>query len=145
MANTRDELLQALEAETRASTADGVVFLQAVAESSGLNLTDLQSIKILTPTRPIHPGQLGEERQLPPGAITGLVNRLERAGYVRRAKDPADGRRVVLELDAEALERAGAGIFGSQGKELLDTLIAGYDDRDLAVILDFMRKSNTLT
>ena len=145
MANTRDELLRALEAEMRGSTADGVFFLQAVAERSGLNLSDLQCINILTITGPITAGQLAEEMRLSTGAITGLVNRLERAGYVRRAKDPADGRRVVVELDAEALERAGAGIFGSQGKEIMDALIAGYDDRELAVILDFTRKSNALT
>src|SRR5262245_33841368 len=145
MANTRDEMLQAIETEMRGSTADGVIFLQAVAERSGLNLTDLQCINILTISGPMTAGQLAEEMRLTTGAITGLVNRLERAGYVRRAKDPGDGRRVVVELDAEALERAGAGIFGAQGKEILDAMIAGYDDRDLAVILDFMRKSNALT
>ena len=69
---------------------------------------------------------------------------MEKAGYVRREKDPNDGRRVVIQPILEELERVGAGFFGSQGKELED-LISDYDDRDLAVILDLMRKSNAVT
>lgn len=145
MVNRREELLQAFETEMHVSTADGVQFIQAVAERSGMNLTDLQCINILSTTGPITAGQLAEEMRLTTGAITGVVNRLERAGYVRRAKDPADGRRVVVEPIPEGLERAGAAFFGPRAKEALDALIAGYDDRELAIVLDFLQKSNALT
>ena len=123
---------------------DGVLLLQAVAQRSGMNLTDLQCINILSSTGPIPAGLLAEMMGLTTGAITGVINRLEKSGYVRREKDPADGRRVVIQPVPEELERVGAGFFGSQGKEL-DDLVADYDDRDLAVILDLMRKSNVVT
>jgi len=144
MSRKREELLRELEEENRRSTMDGVFLLQAVAQRSGMNLTDLQCINILTSTGPITAGRLAEMMGLTTGAITGVINRMEKAGYVRRERDPNDGRRVVIQPMLEELERVGAGFFGSQGRELED-LISDYDDRDLAVILDLMRKSNAVT
>lgn len=145
MSKEREELLRELEEESRQSTMDGVYFFQAVAERSGMNLTDLQCLAILTSTGPVTAGQLAETMGLTTGAVTGLVNRIERAGYVRREKDPVDGRRVVIQPVPEELERVGAGFFGSQEGALVDKLLSGYDDRDLAVLLDFMRKANAAT
>lgn len=144
MTNERERLLRDLGEELRRSATGGVFLLQAVAERSGMNLTDLQCINILTSTGPITAGRVAELMGLTTGAITGVINRLERAGYVRREKDPGDGRRVVIQPVLEELERAGAGFFGSQG-QALDALIAGYDDRDLAVVLDFTRRTNVMT
>src|SRR5215210_712871 len=140
MANTREELLQALREEWRRSSAEGIFYVQAIAERSGMNLTDLQCINVLTLTGPITAGQLAEEMRLTTGAITGLGTRLEQKGYVRRTKDPRDARRVVIEPDSEALERAGVGIFAPESEAAWDHLINSYDDQALAIILDFARK-----
>lgn len=145
MFRSREELLREFEEESRKSTLDGVYFFQALAERSGMNLTDLQCLAILTSTGPVPAGRLAETMGLTTGAVTGLVNRMERAGYVRREKDPADGRRVVIQPVPEELERVGAGFFGSQEGALVNELLSGYDDRDLAVLLDFMRKANAAT
>ncbi|MDP4510717.1 MarR family winged helix-turn-helix transcriptional regulator [Nonomuraea turcica] len=139
----RDDLLRALEAEGRRSTTDGVHFMQAIAERSGMSLTDLQCLNILAGTGPITAGQLAQEMRLTTGAITGLVNRLERAGYVRRDKDPADGRRAVISLVTEAMERDGANLLGPRD-QIMETLFDGYDERELAVILDFLRRTNAM-
>jgi DNA-binding MarR family transcriptional regulator len=144
MSKKREELLRELEEESRKGTLDGVYFFQAVAERSGMNLTDLQCIAILTSTGPITAGQLAETMRLTTGAVTGVINRMERAGYVRREKDPDDGRRVVIQPVPEELGRAGAGLFVSQGEEL-EGLMSEYDDRDLALLLDFIRKANAAT
>lgn len=144
MSKHREELVRELEAESRKSTLDGVYFFQAVAQRSGMSLTDLQCIAILTSTGPLPAGQLAEKMDLTTGAVTGVINRMERVGYVRRGKDSSDGRRVVVQPVLEELERAGAGFFGSQ-EGALDALVLEYDDRDLAVFLDLMRKSNAVT
>src|SRR4051794_10874814 len=119
MRREREELLRDLELENRRSNAEGLSYLQAVAERSGMNLTDLHCINILTLAGPIAAGRLAEEMGLTTGAITGVVNRLERAGYVRREKDPADARRVVIRPVVEALERAGAVYPGPQEERAL--------------------------
>ncbi len=144
MAKKRGELFRELEEESRRSTLDGVYFFQAVAERSGMNLTDLQCVAILVSTGPITAGQLAETMGLTTGAVTGVINRVEKAGYVRREKDASDGRRVVARPVLEELERVGAGFFHSQEGEL-EAMMSDYDDRDVAVILDFMRKSNVAT
>ncbi|MFG1711215.1 MarR family winged helix-turn-helix transcriptional regulator [Nonomuraea sp. M3C6] len=143
MPANRDDLLRALEAEGRRSATEGVHFMQAVAERSGMNLTDLQCLNVLATTGPITAGQLAQEMRLTTGAITGLVNRLERAGYVRRDKDPKDGRRAVISLVTEAMERDGANLLGPKD-QVMGTLFDGYDDRELAVILDFLRRTNAM-
>jgi DNA-binding MarR family transcriptional regulator len=145
MTKKRVELLRELELENRRSNAEGLSYLQAVAERSGMNLTDLQCTNILTLTGPIAAGRLAEEMGLTTGAITGVVNRLERAGYVRRDKDPADARRVVVAPIMEALEQVGVVSSGSQEQTALNALLAGYDDRELALYLEIVRKSNAAT
>jgi DNA-binding MarR family transcriptional regulator len=141
----REELLRKLEVENRRSTTGAVLLLQAVTQRSGMNLTDLQCINILTSTGPITAGQLAETMGLTTGAVTGVINRMERMGYARREKDPDDGRRVVIRPVPEELERVGADVFGSYERRALDALVSEYDERDLAVIVDFMQKSSALT
>lgn len=145
MSENREELLRELEVENRRSTMDGVLLLQTVAQRSGMTLTDLQCINILISTGPIDAGRLAEMMGLTTGAITGVINRMERMGYARREKDPHDGRRVVIRPVPEELERVGADVFGSYEKRALDALVSEYDDRDLAVVLDLMRRSNAIT
>jgi DNA-binding MarR family transcriptional regulator len=144
MSKKREELLRELEEENRKSTAESMFLLQAVAERSGMNLTDLQCITILTSTGPITAGRLAEEMGLTTGSVTGVIDRMERAGYVRREKDPDDARRVIVRPVSEKLESAGAGFFASQGR-VLEELMSEYDDRDLTLFLDLMRKSNAMT
>ncbi len=144
MPERREKLIRELAEESRKSTLDGVYFFQAVAERSGMNLTDMQCVAVLTQTGPITAGQLAEEMRLTTGAVTGVVDRMERAGYVRREKDPADGRRVIVRPVLEKLERAGANFFGSMEGEM-DALLSEHDDEDLAVFLDLMRKANAMT
>ena len=144
MSSTREQLLQALEEENRESNVEGVLFFQALADRSGMNLTDLLCTTILTSTGPLTAGRLAELTSLTTGAITGVVNRLEQAGYVRREKDPADARRVVIHPVMEELERVGTGFFGSQ-QSVMHELLSDYDDHDLAVFLTIMRKSNAMT
>src|SRR5918997_1659325 len=145
MSENREKLLRELEAENRRSTTGAVLLLQAVTQRSGMNLTDLQCINILTSTGPITAGQLAETMGLTTGAVTGVINRMERMGYARREKDPNDGRRVVIRPVPEELERVGADVFGSHERRALDALVSDYDERDLAVIVDFMQKGSALT
>jgi DNA-binding MarR family transcriptional regulator len=141
----REELLRELELENRKSNVEGLSYLQAVAERSGLNLTDLHCINILTLTGPITAGRLGEMMGLTTGAITGVVNRLERSGYVRREKDPDDARRVVIQPVEEELERVEAIYPGSREERAFNDLLSDYDDRDLALFLEVVHKSNAAT
>ena len=110
-----------------------------------MTVTDLQVIDILESAGPMTAGQLAELTGLTTGAITGMLNRLEEAGRVRRERDPTDGRRVVVRLIPGKDNRHELGlIFASLGKAWED-LASHFDDEQLAVLLEFLQRSNALS
>src|SRR6266852_1771624 len=92
----RAVLLAALFREFREMSAATIMFHQAIADRLGMNITDHKCADILSRTGPITAGELAQRTGLTTGAITGVIDRLEKAGFVCRAKDPSDRRRVIL-------------------------------------------------
>jgi len=75
------------------------------AEALGLAPTDLMCMCLLQLHGPATPGWLAEMTGLSTGAVTGVVDRLERAGYAARAQDPQDRRRVIVAPDLNRFAR----------------------------------------
>jgi DNA-binding MarR family transcriptional regulator len=71
---------------------------QAAADRVGLNATDLNCLNILSFSGEMTAGDLAKATGLTTASITGVTDRLEEAGYVRRERDPKDRRRVVIRL-----------------------------------------------
>lgn len=74
-----------------------VLHAQAGAKAVGLGATDLYALNILDLSGAMTPGELGARTGLTTGPTTRLIDRLEAAGYVRRAPDPGDRRKVMVE------------------------------------------------
>ena len=83
----------------RRLVARALVFHEAVAERLGINATDLKCLELAVGEDEITPTRLAELTGLTSGAITGVLDRLERRGFVRREADPEDRRRVVVRVD----------------------------------------------
>lgn len=79
------------------------LYEQVMADRLGLSRTDLAVLSLLGLRGPQSAGQLAEATGLTSGAVTGVIDRLERAGYARRAPDPGDRRRVIVSLLKERL------------------------------------------
>src|SRR5205807_3053625 len=104
----------------------------------------MQVMDILESTGPTTAGQLADLTGLTTGAITGMLNRLEEAGLVRRERDPNDGRRVIVRLERGKDEMHKIGpIFDSLGKAW-EEMAAHYDDEQRAFLLEFLKQSNAL-
>src|SRR5215470_1675411 len=110
-----------------------------------MNATDLQVIDILEITGPATAGQLAELAGLTTGAITGMIDRLETSGLVRRESDPNDGRRVLVRLSPNetAMKEIGP-LFDSIGHKW-DESASKFDDQQLAFLIDFLKGSNSTT
>lgn len=125
-APTRDELVTRMSETMRVYMARAVVFQDAVAKSVGLNSTDLQCANMLLLHGPATPGELAERCGLTAGgAVTAVIDRLERRGLVRRSRDTADRRRVVVTADAAQLWRLVGGPYqriAERWNDYLDTL-----------------------
>ena len=91
----------------------------AIAEWLGVNRTDLVCLDILARLGTVPAGRLADESRLTTGAITTVLDRLERAGYVQRLADPSDRRRVLVETTERFLELA-VHAWGPVAAELLD-------------------------
>ena len=122
-----------------------VMFHQAASLQIGLNATDGKCLGVLRETGPITAGEMAEITGLTTGAVTGVIDRLEKHGFVRRATDPYDRRRVVIEpienaTNTEELQQ----IFGPLGEATMHEFINRYTDEELALVLDFVQRGANL-
>jgi len=125
---------------TRDLSTETILLHQTIADRLGLNPTDHKCLGFLLDAGgPITAGELAVRTGLTTGAITGIVDRLEQADFVRRARDPNDRRRVVLEVVMERVQREVFPLFEPLGKRM-GALAASYSQRDLATIIDFMER-----
>src|SRR5262249_20639760 len=93
---TRKELIAALHVALRDTSGLGVIFSHAMAERAGINSTDLECLYFIQWRGPLTAGALAEATGVTTGAITGVIDRLERAGYASRERDAEDRRKVMV-------------------------------------------------
>ncbi len=102
---------------------------------------DLSCLELLARHGPLSPGVLARHAGLHPATMTGIVDRLERAGWVARDRDPADRRAVVvrpLRTRTAELFRLYAGMNAA-----MDQLCATYSDEELTLLADFLHRTTT--
>ncbi|MEV5746988.1 MarR family transcriptional regulator [Actinoallomurus sp. NPDC052308] len=142
-ASERAELIAELSHQARVSTVWTVLLHNAIASRSGINVTDMQCINLLQLRGPMTPGQLADAMFLTTGgAITAVIDRLERAGMVRRRRDDQDRRRVIV----EALKDGPVTELGRRFlpvAELYEKAMADYTDEELRVLIRYLTRNNT--
>ena len=109
---------------------------QAAADRIGLNATDLNCLNILSFSGELTAGELARATGLTTASITGVADRLEEAGYVRRERDPRDRRRVVIRLVLERALQDVAPVF----LQLVlgwQAVVTQYTDDELRLIVQF--------
>src|SRR5437867_3560411 len=111
MSRGRQQALAELNREMRGWQADQELFDSLVIELSGLNRTDWRCLDILGTRGPMTAGQLATGVRLTTGAVTGVLDRLEAAGLVRRTRDTHDRRRVIVEV-TDKVDTLGAPVYG---------------------------------
>jgi DNA-binding MarR family transcriptional regulator len=118
-----------------------VLFHTVAAERMGLGGTDHKALTLIDQHGPMTAGELATLTGLTTGAITNVIDRLERAGYVERTKDARDRRKVVVVArPSPNRDAAFAGIFGSLAQHMR-AICARYSDAELVAIQDFMTAS----
>ena len=137
MADDNDRLIDEVGAELGELRRTADRLDEAVATQHGLNRTDLRCIGILYRRGRVTAGELAEESGLTPGAITTVLDRMERNGYANRVADPGDRRRVLVTSTA-ATRELGARVYGEvelAGRAQLE----GIDPAGVVVIRDYLR------
>lgn len=139
--NTKAQLTNDLICALQGSTNEIIFLNNALAASLGLNSTDFRCVNLLMRYGSMPAGRLAELTGLTTGAITSVVDRLEKAGYAKRLNDTRDRRIKIIKLvENEQLARMRSNFFQKRG-ELLDP----YSNQELEVLIrftDHMAKSN---
>ena len=140
MADKRiNELIERVSLQVRRVGAQSVLMSHAVAERFGLHTTDLECLDLIYLRGKASAGELAEATGLTSGAVTALIDRLERAGYVIRELDPSDRRRRYVRIREEAIRPIEAVYEPMQ--ETMFKLWSSFSARDLLVIEDFLSRS----
>jgi DNA-binding MarR family transcriptional regulator len=119
-----------------------VLFHQAIADRLGLGPADHKCLDLLVERGPMAGSQLAAITGLTSGAITGVVNRLERSGYVQRQPDPDDGRRQMVTAVPERVREVRE-VFRAI-RPPVETLVAGFDLAELTAIATFLERAADL-
>jgi DNA-binding MarR family transcriptional regulator len=136
----RSELIEVMVQEVRKFLAAGILFNEKVAAELGLNGTDLQFLNLLELQGSATPGDLARWSGLTTGGVTVAVDRLEKAGYVKRQPNPKDRRsNIIRPVPARLLELYL--IYKSKG-ELVVSVLSKFSDRELEVIRRFLKRTN---
>jgi len=132
-------------AELLSRTLDphAVVLYEALAARIGLNATDLLGLQLIAAEGETTPGRLAELAGVTTGAITGVLDRLEKAGIVAREADATDRRRVVVRLTPGRLDEL-IGILEPLERSA-DELLGRYSPSERAAITDYLGRAATAT
>jgi len=139
----RERLEAELGDEVRANQRATDVVDELVSQLLSVNRTDARCLDILDQHGSMSAGDLAEASRLTTGAITAVIDRLERAGLARRVPDQSDRRRVLVELTPKAYETA-LELMVEPMRELYEPIAARYSNEDLRLIIDFTRQGREL-
>ena len=133
---SRAELIREFIAAIRASQTATDMFDHSVADYVGLDRTAYRCLDILDQEGPMTAGRLAQRARLSPGAMTALLDRLEKRGFARRTRDTKDRRRVLVEVTPE-LRQMAAELYGTpdEGAQAL----AAYTNEQLEFLIGFLR------
>lgn len=139
---SRDLIVKAFGDAVRAYQTVNDNFDQAVADHVGMNRTDARCIDLIDQAGGMTAGELARAAGLTTGAVTAVVDRLEKAGVARRVPDPDDRRRVRIEA-TEKLWQVTEPLIGPMVQESM-TILDNYSDEELERFTEFLRRASEL-
>lgn len=137
MDSKRDLEMQVIIA-ARENGISSVLFRNAIGRKLGLNSTDSECLSLLSIKGISTPTELARYTGLTSGSTTAMLDRLEKAEFIRRKPNPQDRRGVLIEINKKWTETVGPMVAGSQKAQ--GELIASYSDKELETIADFLTR-----
>ena len=139
----KEEIIESLHEMGRKFSDITLLLHELIAQNAGLAGADHKYLSILGQKGAMTAGEFAQKTGLTTGAITGVIDRLEKRGLARRKRDKLDRRKVVIEANNEkALKLLGPSFGKLQGK--LAALYSQYSEEELTIIMDFMDRSNAM-
>jgi len=131
-----------LVGQIRRFIAGTILFNQKVADRVGLHLTDMQCVNLLDLLGPVTPGRLAECTGLTTGGVTVMLDRLEKAGIVKREPNPNDRRSVLDRVNPKKLRKINA-LYGGINKQL-EAFFSEFPEAELRAVAHFFSRMNAI-
>lgn len=141
---TRAEIVKELDQQVRDNGNANVLMVHAIAQRVGLSASEFECCSLISDHGPFTAGELARRCHITTGGMTGMLDRLERAGFIQRSVDPKDRRRVLVSAvwDDEAAKKVMAMYTPLQ--KAFDSLVAECTDEQLEFLLDFFVRCNQM-
>ena len=139
----RKSLADRLQFLGQMSSTETALFQQTAAAKYGLGITDMKTLSALQQEGSMTAGQLAKRLSLTTGAITNVIDRLERQDLVKRAPDARDRRKVIVTINQEKLD-SGENVYLSMG-EAFSNLLENYSTEQLEFLVRFYEATIELT
>ena len=127
----------------RELSARSVMFYTIVAKLIGLSVSDLRAWDLLVSYGPMAANEFADLTGLTAGAVTGLIDRLTKAGAVKRVPDPDDRRKVIIVVTSE-LRSGKTSVYFDAFQAALDRLYKRFSDEEIRIIDRYCREVSAL-
>ena len=139
---SQDRAMRRLTTALRRMGTASAVHSQSVAKRVGLSSVDLECLDMIYLSGPVTAGQIAQHTKFTTGAVTGLIDRLEKKGYVERVEDPKDRRKVVVRIVPENI-RPIQDLYVPMS-EATTALMKRYRDDQLETMAEFIERGTEL-
>jgi DNA-binding MarR family transcriptional regulator len=136
--SSRGELMGELTLALREVRGRLAGVLHSVGEHVDLGLIEMDFLDLISRTAPVTPGELATTTGLSPATVTGILDRLEQGGWIRRTRDLEDRRKVIVDVEMKRAPELGR-LYGGMLARLHD-ILEQYSDEQLAVLLGFLKQ-----
>lgn len=141
----RGEWLRRLWGLGRQTSTQTVFLHQAIAQTAGLNATDTKCIDLILQREggQVTAGWLSQQSGLTTGAVTHILDRLEKRRYIRRVRDTEDRRRVFIQVRPKSLKQL-APKYEAIGAAYM-AILESFTEKELRVICDYLEKTSEVS
>lgn len=138
----RATLHDALIRNIRHFIAGTILYNQKVADSIGLHLTDMQCFGVLELLGPTTPGKLAQCTGLSTGGVTVMLDRLQKAGFIKRVPNPNDRRSVLVHINPKKFQKVSP--FYAEITKQLEVFFSSTPVEELEIVMNFFARMNTI-
>jgi DNA-binding MarR family transcriptional regulator len=145
---TRTQNITTLNQLVQDNGNNNVLLVHAIAERVGLSATEFECWSLIADTGPMTVGELAKRCHITSGGMTGMVDRLERGGFVQRDADPSDRRRVLVRAADKSPELSRTlhkvQAMYAPMQQQFDALLSEFSDEQVAFLVTFMTQANAM-
>ena len=138
MVDAKKDLEKQVMMAAREYNISSVLFRNAIARKLGLNITNSECLSLLSIKGVSTPTELARYTGLTTGSTTAMLDRLEKAKFIRRKPNLKDRRGVLIEINEKWTETVGPMVVGVQKAHA--ELMVSYSDKELEIIADFLTR-----